>query len=248
MSKKTIENPGIQRMSISEQIFNVIKSNIASGNWKAGDRIPSETELANQFGVSRMSVRSALQRLTSLGLIESRVGEGTFVKQFSLKEYFKEATSLISASTTTAEINEFRLFFDNACMRLACERCKKEDIEELKTIYNDMEACAKQGDMEKFYHHDNRFHSRIVHIVNNSIYEMIYDMLQFLFKAHYEENLYMHMSIHPDSKKDYKDYMTELTNKHLNYIKALEARDPSILTDSLTDDILSFKQRSNLEE
>lgn len=244
MPKKSIELPNIQKTSISEQVFNIIKTNIASGNWKAGDRIPSETELAAQFGISRMSVRSALQRLISLGLIESRVGEGTFVKQFDLAEYFKEATNILDTSITMSDINEFRIFFDNSCISLACERCTETDIDELKSIYADMESCAKDGDFDNFYSYDIAFHKKITDITHNSLYEMINALLQNLLRAHYEENLYMYMSMAPKSEKNYKDALVKLAQKHLNYITAMETNNPDLLIKGLTADLASFnKQR-----
>ena len=101
----------LQRTSVSEQIFAILKQKIASGEWQDGQKIPSENELAAQFGVSRMSARSALQRLSALGLLETRPGDGTFVRAFSLLNYFQEATDLIATSNNMEQIREFRNFF-----------------------------------------------------------------------------------------------------------------------------------------
>ena len=100
----------LKRTSVSEQIFAILKGKIASGEWKDGQKIPSENELAAQFGVSRMSARNAVQRLSALGLLETRPGDGTFVRGFSLLRYFQEATDLITTPENMDQVREFRRF------------------------------------------------------------------------------------------------------------------------------------------
>ena len=69
----------ISRASIGDQVYQQMKDQIVNGEWKAGDRLPSENELAEQFGVSRVTVRGALQKLAALGLIETKLGDGSYV-------------------------------------------------------------------------------------------------------------------------------------------------------------------------
>jgi GntR family transcriptional regulator len=68
------------------QIHNKIKQTIQSGKWKIGDRIPAERELAVQFGVSRMTLRQAVQTLVDEGILERHVGSGTFVARQKVQE------------------------------------------------------------------------------------------------------------------------------------------------------------------
>ena len=58
----------VVKSSVSQQVFDQLREQILSGGWKPGDKLPSENELAAQFGVSRVTVRNALQRLSGLGL------------------------------------------------------------------------------------------------------------------------------------------------------------------------------------
>ena len=64
---------------VTEQVMQYIKGQIAEGIWPIGSRIPSENELCKLLGVSRTSVRAALQRFNVLGILESQHGRGTFV-------------------------------------------------------------------------------------------------------------------------------------------------------------------------
>ncbi|MFD1421563.1 GntR family transcriptional regulator [Lactiplantibacillus songbeiensis] len=75
------------------QIHNQIKQAIEAGRWAVGDRIPSERELAGQFDVSRMTLRQAIQTLVDEGILERRVGAGTFVANQKVQEKMSGVTS-----------------------------------------------------------------------------------------------------------------------------------------------------------
>lgn len=75
------------------QIHNRIKKDIEDGRWQVGDRIPAERELAVTFSVSRMTLRQAVQTLVDEGILERRVGAGTFVASQKVKERMSGVTS-----------------------------------------------------------------------------------------------------------------------------------------------------------
>ncbi|AUJ31449.1 MAG: GntR family transcriptional regulator [Liquorilactobacillus nagelii] len=75
------------------QIHNDIKRKIESGKWKIGQRIPAERKLATDYGVSRMTLRQAVQTLVDEGILERRVGSGTFVASQKVQEKMSGITS-----------------------------------------------------------------------------------------------------------------------------------------------------------
>ncbi|PWF99350.1 GntR family transcriptional regulator [Levilactobacillus bambusae] len=75
------------------QIHNDIKRSIEAGKWAIGDRIPSERELAHRFGVSRMTLRQAIQTLVDEGILERLVGSGTYVANQKVQEKMSGVTS-----------------------------------------------------------------------------------------------------------------------------------------------------------
>lgn len=75
------------------QIHNRIKRDIEDGRWQVGDRIPAERELAVTFSVSRMTLRQAVQTLVDEGILERRVGAGTFVASQKVQERMSGVTS-----------------------------------------------------------------------------------------------------------------------------------------------------------
>src|SRR5699024_3526297 len=74
------------------QIHNQIKKDIEAGKWKIGEKIPSERELAENFSVSRMTLRQAIQTLVDEGILEREIGSGTFVARKKVQEKMYEIT------------------------------------------------------------------------------------------------------------------------------------------------------------
>ena len=75
------------------RIHNDLKESIEKGKWQVGDRIPAERELAEKYGVSRMTLRQAVQTLVDEGILERRVGSGTFVAREKVQEKMSGTTS-----------------------------------------------------------------------------------------------------------------------------------------------------------
>ncbi|PHL22915.1 GntR family transcriptional regulator [Enterococcus faecium] len=75
------------------QIHDQLKNEIEQGIWKVGDRLPSERELAVKFNVSRMTLRQAIQNLADEGILERKIGSGTYVAREKVQEKMSGATS-----------------------------------------------------------------------------------------------------------------------------------------------------------
>lgn len=129
----------IGRVNVSEAVMDEIKRLIGSGEWPADSKIPSENELAAMMGVSRVSIRSALQRLSSVGLIESRHGEGTFVSKLDGRQVMN---MLLPAAVLTLDnqkyMVEFRRVIESEQAYLAALRITADELDALKTNYKAM--------------------------------------------------------------------------------------------------------------
>jgi len=195
------EIKNIKKEKLTDQIYQTVKSLILSGEWKSGYCIPSETELAERFGVSRMSVRMALQRLVAMGLLDVRVGEGTIVKEFKLGEYIAEIGSFILRSEDLKEIAEFRRAFEIETLRLAIEKYDENQLMILKSYLNELLEAVRNQDNEAFIQSDFRFHRYICTISGNSLFEIMYD-LSFELMLHFYRVNREHSYINDDSDLD----------------------------------------------
>ena len=111
-----------------------IKEQIQSGVWRIYEKIPSENELAGIFGVNRLTVRMALQKLNTLGILDTRVGDGTYVRSFDFDMLMQEISEYYITPEMMLDISEFRMLIETECARLAVMRATDEEIAELKQI------------------------------------------------------------------------------------------------------------------
>src|SRR5262244_857308 len=132
----------IKSTRIYEAIVRQVKAMIAEGRLKSGDRLPPERDLAEKFVVSRTSVREALRALESLGLIEIRPGEGTFVREVSVESLIEPlALVMLSQREAIGELFEARQMIEPTLAALAARRATPEELSEMERI---LEAQAKE--------------------------------------------------------------------------------------------------------
>src|SRR3954451_12087813 len=121
----------------SSAIAEQIRTAIVTGRLKQGDRLSPERELAEEFGVSRVTVRDALRSLEAMGLVEVKVGArgGAFVTSPNGSKVAQTMSDMMMLSATTPEdIVEARLIVERGTVTLACARALDEDLERLREL------------------------------------------------------------------------------------------------------------------
>ena len=131
-------NP-VKSTKIYEAVMEQIKVNVKTGELKKGDKLPSERELSEKLQVSRTSVREALKSLSILGLIESKHGEGNFIKK-DFEDSLLEPLSIIFLllGNGNEEILEFRKIVEPECAAIAAQKISKEELDEIYDIMNEL--------------------------------------------------------------------------------------------------------------
>ncbi len=163
---------------ISEVIVDQIRLLIRSGQLTAGDRLPSERELCERFGVSRVTVREALRVLEANGLVDIRVGArgGAFVTAPSSRMVGEGIADLISLSSLTAlEVTEARMVFELGLVALACERATEEDIAALYEICDRSSAALESEDYPLTL--SAEWHSRFARCTHNRAIALLAESL-----------------------------------------------------------------------
>lgn len=129
-----------------EFVSDQIRASIADGRYKPGERLPSEREMAEIFGVSRQGVREAMRGLEMNGLIESRTGVtgGAFIRDGDPEVVTRAINDLASLGALSSEsLFEARVLLTEDVIRIVVERASQEDLAKLD---NDIEAFeAQQG-------------------------------------------------------------------------------------------------------
>jgi GntR family transcriptional repressor for pyruvate dehydrogenase complex len=163
---------------ISEVIVEQVRLLIRQGQLSAGDRLPSERELCERFGVSRVTVREALRVLEANGLVEIRVGArgGAFVTAPSSRLVGEGISDLITlASLTAVVVTEARMVFELGIVPLVCERATQEDIAALYGIC-DRSSAALEGD-EYPLELSAEWHTRYAQSAHNRAVAMLVESL-----------------------------------------------------------------------
>lgn len=180
----------IIRTNLTDQISTYLQDEIIKGTWKPGDKLPSENDLAVRLGVSRMSLRNAIQRCNAIGLTETRVGEGTFVRDFNLRSYFGDLYAMKLLGKDPTEINDLRCVLQIASVRLALTKgIDPEDLKILEELVEEMEAAIAQGDLETFHQADSKFHRSVCGLCHNEPLYIIYDALEFIINDITRQNV-----------------------------------------------------------
>jgi GntR family transcriptional regulator, transcriptional repressor for pyruvate dehydrogenase complex len=167
----------IPRTTITEAAFEQLIANVVNGTWAAGDRLPPERDLCQQFGIARTSLREALKAMELVGMLDSRVGDGTFVCARS--EFLSRP--LLWAFTGTdhnelQDIMEARTIIEENLAGLAAERASGEEIAQIGGAVQQM--CDNIAAGSSILDADMSFHLSIANAAHNEVLKNAVQLLR----------------------------------------------------------------------
>lgn len=211
----------VQKHNIVDVIYEQMKKNIQDGIWEPGCKLPSEPTLTATFQVSRVSVRSAVQKLRDLGVVVTYHGKGTYVTR-DVARYgaFNDNQPILHLSQEEFEhMRVFRQTVEFRCMELAVQNATDDDIKELEKALNRM--LVNKDDYKKYSLADYDFHLAIVKASHNSIFIHVMESLKGIY-IHYLEELNRVLGI-----------TLESVEAHIKVFMALKNRDATLATETL---------------
>ncbi|WP_040977923.1 FadR/GntR family transcriptional regulator [Oceanobacillus jeddahense] len=209
----------IDREDIVTNVFNQLKEQILNGNWEPGSKIPSEPQLKDMFNVSRVSIRSALQRLRDIGAIVTYQGKGSFVAEnigkFSLNDF---GLNMHLSKQEFLDMLVFRETIEFKCIELAAENANEQDIQEIKQALDEM--IRHKDNYKEYTTADFQFHLAIAKASKNKVF---YDVFQSIkdFYYYYLEELNRVIGITPKSVDAHIELFQALENKDANAAKQI---------------------------
>lgn len=218
----------IKQKNISDIIMDQIKEMVYDGRLKVGDKLPSELELANKIGVSRASIREALKALKEMGLIDSKVGGGSFISN-NFTDSLSGPLSLMVAlnNTDMKSIFEFRKVIEIGAVSSAANNYTEQELQELKQILENMKLVSEEQILGKL---DREFHEKIVDMSKNIFFKInmkaIVDILdRFLYvsamKSKKEDILKIHTEIYEALKLKDEKLAKKILERHLEEVEKL---------------------------
>jgi GntR family transcriptional repressor for pyruvate dehydrogenase complex len=221
----------IKHTRVSDEIVHQVKTIISEGRLKPGDRLPPERELIKEFGVSRPSLREALNSLVAMGFLEIK-GKRTFVKSVASESMENPLSLMIKADTQKIfDLIEVRKALEAWAAFLAAQRATEEDVRQLESILEEMKKAFERG--QSWEKQDADFHLGIAQATHNTIQthimSTIYDLLResmakvFKDRSRVKKLLDHHHRIFVAIKNHSPDKARERILEHLNYVE-LELR------------------------
>lgn len=169
------DSPPVRRSALVSQVIGVLQSAISSGRWPTGTRLPTESELAQEYGVSRVTLRQAVQALVHVGLLETIQGSGTFVRATT------EVDAVLSrylAGENLLSVLEVREAIETVAAALAAGRRCPDDMAAIDAAVAEQAAADAAGDEPAVATASARFHTAIVKASGNPILIHFYAAVQ----------------------------------------------------------------------
>ncbi|MBU5438106.1 FadR family transcriptional regulator [Tissierella sp. MSJ-40] len=171
----------IKNTTVSEKVIEQIKEMLSKGTLNKGDKLPSERQMAERLQVSRTSVREALKELEIMGLIESRQGEGNFIKSNFEDILFEPFSTIFLIKESNAEeILELRKVIEKGAVTLAAQRITDEELEEIKKVLDAAENSDSEDELAKL---DVLLHYKIAQASKNFLLQSILNAVSSLIEA-----------------------------------------------------------------
>jgi GntR family transcriptional regulator, transcriptional repressor for pyruvate dehydrogenase complex len=181
---KEVEYPVLERSAnLADRLVDSVMRLITSNALEPGDRLPSERDLAVQFGVSRTVVREALRSLAAKGVLDVRSGSGVTVARVGashasevLRLYVQTARSGEGASIEYEHVDDVREMLETRVARLAASTATDDELGQLRQIHRDMRKA--KHDREAASTLDVAFHRAIAVSTHNPLYLILLDSIE----------------------------------------------------------------------
>ena len=158
----------IKKTRVAEEVADRIRVLMLDGTFAANQPLPSERHLAERFGVSRGSIRDALRTLETIGLLETRHGQGTYPRELSVDRLVAPLASVMAyRADLQDELLDVRRMFEPAVARVAAIRATEEDLADLQRILETQRNKLKAG--ESAITEDTAFHAVLARATRNRV-------------------------------------------------------------------------------
>jgi GntR family transcriptional regulator, transcriptional repressor for pyruvate dehydrogenase complex len=178
----------VRRTSLSDAVTDSVIAQIREGKYRAGDRLPTERDLAEQLGVGRTSVREGLRFLEKLGILEIRQGTGTVVRSLSLGEVFKHLvpvqTIIELPDRDVRDIMHVRRVLEAESARLAARHATEEQLARLEGLLAGMAASLESP--RHYLEMDLEFHVVVAEAAANPVMAQLINLIRDIYTRYFE--------------------------------------------------------------
>jgi len=206
----------IAKKKLSEKVVDEIRKRMDNGELKIGDKLPNQNELALEMGVSRTSLREAMNILALLGVIEQKPGYGTAIRK-KVPEINPEGLkpTLLSDSETTRELLEARQIIEIGAVRLTACHAIKSQVNKIAKLVDRMQGMLDKREYLGYAQEDLKFHIIIAEFSKNRFLKEAFVSI----KQHMQLFMQEHTQLLPD-------VLAEAQKHHEAICNAISNHDP----------------------
>jgi len=213
----TVPFKPIKATRISDQVYEQLRELIFRGELKPGEQLMPERELASALGVSRPTVREAINKLVVMGLLEHRQGQGTFVSSPASDSQNPLAAAMKAQDSTLVDLLEVRMGLECNAVALAAGRAVEKDIRMLEKSLEEMRREVRSGRLGT--EEDVSFHMAVAYATQNPVQvHIMRSFYDFLFVG-IKENL-QHLYEDPDN-------IERIIEQHTSILQAIKEHNPA---------------------
>jgi GntR family transcriptional repressor for pyruvate dehydrogenase complex len=221
---KTALKP-IRTKRVSDQVFEQLRDLIYRGELKPGDQVMPERDLSLALGVSRTTVRHAINKLVVLGLLEHQQGQGTFVRPPEVRDRHPLALALENEGASLEDLLEVRMGLECNAAALAARRAAEEDIDVLRESLEKMENAFREKGRNIDPAVDAAFHMAIAHATQNPVHIHLMKHFHDLLFMGIKENLRL---LYEDPRN-----IDAVVEQHRAIFLAIQRRDPDMASSAM---------------
>jgi len=221
----------VERRPLRGLLQEAMKAYIVENRLKPGDPLPSETELAEQLGVGRNSLREAVKSLEGLGILESRVGSGLFVRGFSFDPIVDNLPyGILFDTKALADSLDVRQLLESSLVERAIETRTEAQLGHLREVLESWSKVAGEGTYSPDY--DRAFHRAFYENTDNALLTRLIDV----FWEAYRQAAAQGALKNPSDPRD-------TYHIHVAMYEALEVGDPARLRRAIANHTPGIKRR-----
>jgi GntR family transcriptional repressor for pyruvate dehydrogenase complex len=206
----------IRPKRISDQVFDQLRELIFRGEMKPGHKLMTERELSTALGVSRTSVREAINKLVTLGFLEQRHGQGTFIRSLKEGGIIPLSTVMETEAASLIDLLEVRRGIECNAAAIAAERYEEKDLRQMENAILSMKEDTGHGGLGT--DGDLSFHMAIAYATKNPLQVYIMkNVFDFLFVGIRENLLHLYENA---------ENIEKIIRQHTTIFEAIAIRDP----------------------
>jgi DNA-binding FadR family transcriptional regulator len=228
--------PSIHTVDSSYLFRSTLLDQLHSGQWRAGERLPTEREFGAQYQISRSSVRKVLADMKAQGWIAQTVGSGTYVTDKVATVVIPNKNTApdsaeVTWHTSPAELMEARMALEPAIMEMVIGNATMADFEQMDNCCARAEAATS---VEEFEVWDGMFHDIIARAAHNAFVARLFKLMN-QARAQGEWGMLKKRSLTPERRLTYQ-------SEHRALLQAIKSRDPVMAKALATEHLMNVRR------